>query len=115
MSILSALPSIFRPRFFESVASVRIEDEDGTVFGGTSTGFRDSVRWQAWTTLLVYVLLRFLAFLHGWAHSFTRLFTVVRTSLWRRWDLLDLLRRYGTADGSFRFIATPQQPCFAGF
>jgi hypothetical protein len=21
----------------------------------------------------------------------------------------------GTADGSFRFIATPQQPCFAGF
>ena len=75
----------------------------------------NAVRWQVWTALLVYVLLRFLAFVHGWQHSFTRLFTVVRTSLWRRWDLPDLLRRYGTADGSFRFIATPQQPCFAGF
>lgn len=75
----------------------------------------NAVRWQVWTALLVYVLLRFLAFLHGWTHSFTRLFTVVRTSLWRRWGLPDLLRRYGTADGSFRFIATPQQPYFAGF
>ena len=75
----------------------------------------NAVRWQVWSALLVYVLLRFLAFVHGWAHSFTRLFTLMRTSLWRRWDLPDLLRCYGTASGSFRFIATPQQPCFAGF
>jgi len=75
----------------------------------------NAVRWQVWTALLVYVLLRFLAFLHDWHHSFVRLFTVLRSALWRRWDLSSLLRSYGTATGSFRFIATPQQPCFEGF
>ena len=75
----------------------------------------NAVRWQVWTALLVYVLLRFLAFLHDWDHSFSRLFTLLRSALWRRWDLSSLLRGYGTASGSFRFIATPQQPCFAGF
>jgi hypothetical protein len=75
----------------------------------------NAVRWQVWTALLVYVLLRFLAFVHGWSHSFTRLFTLLRSSLWRRWDLPGLLQSYGTASGSFRFIATPQQPCFEGF
>jgi hypothetical protein len=75
----------------------------------------NAVRWQVWTALLVYVLLRFLAFVHGWRHSFTRLFTLVRSALWRRWDLAGLLKSYGTASGDFRFIATPQQPCFNGF
>jgi Transposase DDE domain/Domain of unknown function (DUF4372) len=75
----------------------------------------NAVRWQVWTALLVYVLLRFLAFVHGWHHSFTRLFTLLRSALWRRWDLASLLQSYGTASGDFRFIATPQQPCFNGF
>ena len=67
----------------------------------------NAVRWQVWTALLVYVLLRFLAFVHGWHHSFTRLFTLLRSALWRRWDLASLLQSYGTASGAFRFIATP--------
>ena len=75
----------------------------------------NAVRWQVWTALLVYVLLRFLAFVHGWHHSFIRLFTLMRSSLWSRWDLNSLLRCYGTAPGNFRFIATPQQPDFNGF
>jgi hypothetical protein len=75
----------------------------------------NAVRWQVWTALLVYVLLRFLAFVHDWQHSFTRLFTLLRSGLWRRWDLASLLQCYGTAAGAFRFIATPQQPCFSGF
>jgi hypothetical protein len=75
----------------------------------------NAVRWQIWTALLVYVLLRFQAFLHNWSHSFIRLFTLLRCALWRRWDLASLLQSYGTASGSFRFIATPQQPCFKGF
>lgn len=75
----------------------------------------NAVRWQVWTALLVYVLLRFLAFVHGWSHSFTRLFTLLRSALWRRWDVGELLQCYGTASGSFRFIATPQQPCLEGF
>jgi IS4 transposase len=81
-------------------------------FLGTSA---NAVRWQVWTALLVYLLLRYLAFLTQWAHSFSRLFAVVRTSLWRKWDLLDLLGRYGTADGHFRYLARPEQAFFPGF
>ena len=74
----------------------------------------NAVRWQVWMALLVYVLLRFLAVVHGWNHSFTRLFTLMRAAIWRRWELRSLLKLYGTAPGSFSFIATPQQPCFQG-
>ena len=81
-------------------------------FLGTSA---NAVRWQVWTALLVYLLLRYLAFLSEWAHSFSRLFAVVRTCLWRKWDLLKLLARYGTAGGSFRYLARPEQAFFPGF
>lgn len=74
-----------------------------------------AVRWQIWTALLVYVLLRFLAFTNGWNHSFTCIFILIRSALWHRWDLSSLLQSYGTASGAFRFIATPQQPCYNGF
>ncbi len=69
----------------------------------------NAVRWQIWTALLLYVLLRFVAWINGWAHSFTRLFAVVRCALWERWDLTRLLRLYGTADGSFRCLGQPEQ------
>jgi hypothetical protein len=81
-------------------------------FLGTSA---NAVRWQVWTALLVYVLLRYLAFLSDWAHSFSRLFAVVRTGLWRKWDLLGLLARYGTAGGHFRYLGRPEQAYFPGF
>ncbi|MDE3067876.1 MAG: hypothetical protein KGJ60_10045 [Verrucomicrobiota bacterium] len=55
------------------------------------------MRWQIWTALLVYLLLRHLSFLSDWSHSFSRLFTLIRTSRWKKWALLDLLDRYGTA------------------
>jgi hypothetical protein len=71
--------------------------------------------WQIWTALLVYLLLRYLAFVSRWSHSFTRLFTVVRSTLWRRLDLRALLERYGTAGGSFRMLGTPQEAYFPGF
>src|SRR6266481_3748816 len=75
----------------------------------------NAVRWQVWTALLVYLLLRYLAFLSDWSHSFSRLFAIVRTCLWRKWDLLKLLARYGTAGGSFRYLARPEQAFFPGF
>jgi hypothetical protein len=75
----------------------------------------NAVRWQVWTALLTYVLLRYLSHLSKWAHSFTRLFTILRAALWRKFDLLDLLARYGTAGGSFRHLARPEQAYFAGF
>ncbi len=74
----------------------------------------NAVRWQVWTALLVYVLLRYLRFLSKWAHSFTRLFTILRSVLWCRLDLRDLLACYGTAGGSFRNLARPEQAYFAG-
>jgi IS4 transposase len=81
-------------------------------FLGTSA---NAVRWQVWTALLVYLLLRYLAFLAKWAHSFSRLFAVVRTCLWRKWELWSLLARYGTADGDFRYLGRPEQAFFPGF
>ena len=64
--------------------------------------------------LLVYVLLRYLSYLSNWSHSFTRLFTVLRAVLWAKLDLTNLLECYGTAKGSFRNLAQPEQAYFAG-
>jgi IS4 transposase len=80
-------------------------------FLGTSA---NAVRWQVWTALLVYLLLRYLAFLSEWSHSFSRLFTLIRAALWKKWDLLNLLRRYGTAAGHFRYLACPEQAYLPG-
>jgi hypothetical protein len=68
-----------------------------------------AVRWQVWMALLVYLLLRFCAFLSQWSHSFTRLFTLLRAALWQRLDLRSLLDRYGTAGSSGRFLGAPEQ------
>ena len=75
----------------------------------------NAVRWQVWMALLTYVLLRYLSYLAKWSHSFTRLFTMARAALWRKIDLLELLRRYGTAGGDFRHLAQPEQASFAGY
>lgn len=80
-------------------------------FMGTSA---NAVRWQIWTALLVYLLLRYLRFLSDWSHSFSRLFTLIRAALWKKWDLLALLDRYGTAGGHFRYLARPEQAYLPG-
>lgn len=75
----------------------------------------NAVRWQIWTALLCYLLLRFQAFQSSWNQGFTRLFTLMRTALWEKIDLLDLLRRCGTAGGSYRALARPEQAYFPSF
>ena len=80
-------------------------------FLGTSA---NAVRWQIWTALLVYLLLRYVSFLSQWSHSFSRLFTLIRTALWKKWDLLNLLKLYGTAGGHFRYLARPEQAYLPG-
>jgi hypothetical protein len=75
----------------------------------------NAVRWQVWTALLVYLLLRFCAFLSQWGHSFTRLFTLLRSALWQKLDLLGLLAVYGTAGGGGRFLGQPEQAYLPGF
>lgn len=75
----------------------------------------NAVRWQVWTALLVYLLLRFCAFLSQWGHSFTRLFALIRSALWQRLELRSLLEVYGTAGGGGRFLGTPEQAYLPGF
>ena len=76
---------------------------------------KNAIQWQVWMALLVYVLLRFVAHLSQWPHSFTRLFGLVRACLWTRRDLLATLQSYGTAGGDFRLLAAPQQAYLPGF
>jgi hypothetical protein len=74
----------------------------------------NAVRWQVYSALLVYVLLRFEAYLSQWGHSFTRLFAVVRSALWERIDLLDLLQSYGTAGRGFKIWGALAQAWLPG-
>jgi len=75
----------------------------------------NAVRWQIWMALLSFVLLRFIAWKSKWSCHFVRLLTVIRAALWKRWDLFDLLKCYGTADPSIRMRGRPEQAYFAGF
>jgi len=54
----------------------------------------NAVRRQVSTRLLVYLLLRYPAFLSEWNRSFGRLFPLVRVALRQKWDALHLLRRH---------------------
>ena len=75
----------------------------------------NAIRWQIWMGLLVHLLMRCLAFMHEWNHSFKRLFTVVRASLWHRWNLSALIESYGTAKPPPRMRASPEQVYLPGF
>jgi len=61
---------------------------------------KNAIRWQLWTALLLYILLRFLAHIGRWPHGFTRIVTLLRGVVWDYLCLLDLLQFYGTASGS---------------
>jgi hypothetical protein len=74
----------------------------------------NAVRWQVWTALLAYVLLRFCAWLGRWHHSFTRLFALIRSALWQKLDLRSLLESCGTAAGGGRFLGQPEQAFLPG-
>jgi len=75
----------------------------------------NAVRWQVWTALLVYVLLRYQAHLSRWGSSFVRLWTCVRAALWLKLDAVALLKSYGTAGGDFRLLGQPQAAYLPGF
>lgn len=73
------------------------------------------IRWQVWIALLVQMLMRYLAWVSQWGHSFVRLYAMVRAIAWRKFDILGVLKRYGTAKGSYRNLAQPEQAYFPGF
>jgi len=74
-----------------------------------------AIRWQVWTALLTYVLLRFIAFRSKWTRSFARLFTVLRSVLWDRLDMYSVLDFCGTAHDPPPLRSTPGQAYLPGF
>jgi hypothetical protein len=74
----------------------------------------NAVRWQIWTALLTYILLRHIAHAGKWAHSFSRLFTLLRGVLWECLDVFSLVLGYGTAPGPPRLAARPDQAYLPG-
>lgn len=75
----------------------------------------NAVRWQIWTALLTYVLLRYISHVHKWAFSFPRLFTVLRGVLWSWFDMESVLDACGTAGAPKRMRASPDQVYLPGF
>lgn len=74
----------------------------------------NAVRWQVWIALLAYILLRFLGHVSAWGHSFNRLFTLLRGILWSRLDVMDTLKICGTACGTSRMRAAPENAYLPG-
>jgi hypothetical protein len=75
----------------------------------------NAVKWQVWVGLLAHLLLRFLKHVSKWGLSFSRLAGVVRSAVWMKIDLLDALRKYGTAGGPKRPVISGKQLYFQGF
>ncbi len=76
---------------------------------------KEAIRWQLWSALLLYVLLRYQSQERAWPHSFARLFTMIRGVIWDRIHLPDLLDFYGTARGRWRMRAAPEAAFLPGF
>ena len=74
----------------------------------------NAVRWQVWIALLAYILQRFLGHVSAWGHSFNRLFTLLRGILWSRLDVMDTLKFCGTACGTSRMRAAPENAYLPG-
>jgi hypothetical protein len=81
-------------------------------FVGTN---EQAVKWQVWTGLLMHLLLRFLRHVSRWGHSFSRCVGIVRSALWIKVLLIDLLRFYGTAGGPRWAWAVPKELFLPGF
>jgi len=79
-------------------------------------GYNESaVKWQIWTALLVYILLRYIAHIKQWAFSFPRLFTVLRGVLWNLLDMHSVISACGTAGAPIKLRAAPDQVFLPGF
>jgi len=74
-----------------------------------------AVKWQVWTGLITHLLLRFLRHVSRWGHSFSRFAGLVRSALWVKNCLLELLRCYGTDGAPHRPVLSAKDPCLPGF
>lgn len=76
---------------------------------------KNAVLWQVWTALILYVLLRFLAFSNSWQHGFKRFFCLLRSSVWDGVLIAGLAALCGTAGGIPKMRAAPEQLYLPGF
>ena len=76
---------------------------------------KNAVLWQVWTALILYVLLRFLAFANHWRHGFKRFFCLLRSSVWDGVVVASLAAFCGTAGGLPAIRAAPHQLYLPGF
>ena len=76
---------------------------------------KNAILWQVWTALLLYILLRYLAFCNKWRHSFKRLFCLLRSLVWDCVVLRQTLQIYGTAHGPPKTRVAVEQTYFPGF
>jgi hypothetical protein len=83
----------------------------GDFFGHSA----NAIQWQVWTALLVYVLLRYMAFISKWEHSFKRAYTMVRAILWSKIDVFKTMLSYGTANDPPAIKTAPDQAYLPGF
>ena len=75
----------------------------------------NAVKWQIWIGLLVHLLLRFMKHLSKWGLSFSRLAGIVRSAIWVRRDLLEILASYGIAGPGNRAGVTQKPPHIQDF
>lgn len=75
----------------------------------------NAVRWQIWTAMLTYLLLRYISYIGKWQRSFRRLFTLLRGVLFSRLDLFSVMECCGTARDGPRIVSTPSQAYLPGF
>ena len=76
---------------------------------------KNAVVWQVWTALILYVLLRFVAFCNSWQHGFKRFFCLLRSCVWDSVLVTSLVSLCGTAGASPPMHAAPQQLYLPGF
>ena len=76
---------------------------------------KNAVLWQVWTALILYLLLRFLAFANHWQHGFKRFFCLLRSSVWDGVLVTNLAALRGTAGGLPPVRAAPRQLYLPGF
>ena len=71
----------------------------------------NAVRWQIWTGLLAYLLLRFISWEKHWKHTFSRLYTLIRSVLLNCFDLTGVIQSCDTIGrrGPKRIRGTPEQ------
>lgn len=83
---------------------------------GSFLGYSENaVAWQIYSALLMYLLLRYQAFLSKWTGCFTQIFTRIRAAMWEFVDIRKLMQCYGTATQPVPDPSWPQQAYLEGF